>query len=63
MPEKKLPKNYKGYSTSELQAMLRRMGDTGSLKGEPKDKIEAMDDLAREYRLAIFKHAPNPHKN
>jgi len=48
---KHLPKTYKGYSTEELVRMYESIGQ-GGLKGQPKAKILAMDQLLREYMLA-----------
>ena len=52
MPDKKLPKTYKGYSTEELLQMYETISTGGSLKGQPREKILAMDHLLREFKLA-----------
>lgn len=61
--KKNLPKIYKGYSTDELLKMHATISK-GGLKGRSKDKIRAMDDLLREYRLGQFENQPpNPLAN
>ena len=52
MPDKKLPETYKDYSTEELLKMYEKISSGGNLKGEPREKRVAMDDLLREYKLA-----------
>ena len=49
--EKSLPKIYKGYSPDELIDLYEKIGQ-GSLKGQPREKIIAMRDLLRVYKLS-----------
>jgi len=57
MQNKSLPETYKGYLTDELLNMYGKISNHGSLKGEPRDKIRAMRNLLREYRLAPIHQA------
>ncbi|MEN6485754.1 MAG: hypothetical protein ABFD98_12825 [Syntrophobacteraceae bacterium] len=53
MVEKDLPKEYKGYPTSELLRMWEDLRTPqGIREGTPVEKIEAMRDLLREFKLA-----------
>ena len=42
----------KAASTDELLDMYGKISNHGSLKGESREKIEAMSNLLREFRLA-----------
>jgi hypothetical protein len=52
---KALPKRYKGYLVSDLLHMWADLLNTKIKDGTPKDKIGAMRDFIREYKLGIFK--------
>jgi len=45
-----LPEKYSGYNTAELLAILDEIRHGGTQA--PSEKIEAMNNLVREYRLA-----------
>jgi hypothetical protein len=51
MKNRNLPETYKGYSTKELLAMWSPGEGLKIAPGTPKDKIAAMGDLYREFRL------------
>jgi hypothetical protein len=53
MEKQSLPKTYKGYSTEEL---LNIWEEIRSPKGTsaPKEKILAMSQMIREFKLGIF---------
>ena len=52
---KALPKNYKGYPTVELLQMWADLLNTKIADDTPEDKIIAMREFIREYKLGIFK--------
>ena len=59
MQKENLPKNYKGFLTEELLALLNMRMSHQSLKGVPKEKISAMNDLAREFLLTpVHQNSP-----
>jgi len=49
---KNLPKTYKGYPTQELLEIWEQVKGPGINEGTPKEKISAMSDLLREYKLS-----------
>ena len=51
MPDKRLPKEYKGYSTEQLLEMIEMRLTSQPLEGFSDGQIAAMNQLAREYRL------------
>lgn len=52
---KALPKMYKGYPVVELMQMWADLINTKIEDSVPKNKIGAMRDFIREYKLGIFK--------
>jgi hypothetical protein len=50
MESKNLPKTYKGYSVKELLQVLEELKTPKGTKA-PKEKIQAMYELVREYHL------------
>ncbi len=58
MQNKELPQTFKGYSTKDL---LRTWEEIKSPKGTkaPQEKILAMNQLLREYRLGLFSQIRN----
>jgi len=56
MNEMNLPETYKGYSTKELLAFWDRYCE-GKERKAPVEKILAMRDLLREYKIApVFRN-------
>ena len=53
MPEKNLPKNYKGYLTKELLKIWDQVAGDGITPGTPVEKISAMRSLLREHKLGV----------
>lgn len=51
--EKDLPETFMGYSTKELLKTLEEISSPGGTKA-PEEKIIAMRDLLREYRLGVY---------
>ncbi|MBF0311518.1 MAG: hypothetical protein HQL56_18560 [Magnetococcales bacterium] len=51
IPVKPLPENYKGYSPEELIQVLEMINTDKGAVGVPKEKIGAMRDMIREYRM------------
>lgn len=49
---KTLPKTYKGYPTAELLKIWDQVAGEGITPGTPKEKILAMSDLLRKYKLS-----------
>ena len=52
---KALHKTYKGYSVIELLQMWADLLNTKIADDTPEDKIIAMREFIREYKLGIFK--------
>lgn len=52
MADKNLPSSFKGYSTQELLKVWDELQTTGT--SAPREKIQAMSELLREYRLGLF---------
>ena len=52
MQDKDLPKTYKGYSTQELLRIWEQVKGEGICEDTPEEKILAMDELLREYKLS-----------
>ncbi|MEF3696237.1 hypothetical protein [Desulfolutivibrio sp.] len=56
MDDMNLPETYKGYSTKELLAFWERYCE-GKERKAPVEKILAMRDLLREYKIApVFRN-------
>jgi hypothetical protein len=53
MPEKTYPEKYKGYLTSDLLQMWEQIQGDGITKGTPEEKIRAMREFLKEFRLGI----------
>ncbi|MBC8418546.1 MAG: hypothetical protein H8E10_08140 [Desulfobacterales bacterium] len=53
LTEHNLPKMYKGYSTKALLKIWDQVGGDGITPGTPVEKIRAMRDLLREYKLGV----------
>ncbi len=56
MQSKKLPTTYKGYPVSELLQVLKEIQGSGTKA--PAEKILAMDELVREYKLTPVHQVP-----
>ena len=52
MKDARLPKIYQGYPVAELLDMWGGGGPLRIPQGSPKEKIIAMSDLLREYKIA-----------
>lgn len=53
MEKKSLPESFRGYSTKELLRIWEELQTKEGTKAS-KEKIAAMTDLLREYKLGIF---------
>lgn len=53
---KTFPKTYRGYPVSELLQMWKDLIFTKIADDTPKDKIAAMDDFLREFKLGVHKY-------
>lgn len=53
---KALPETYKGYSVVELLQMWADLINTKIADDTPKEKIRAMSDFLRDYKLGIHKY-------
>jgi len=56
MQSKSLPDSYKGYPVSELLQVLKELQGQGTKA--PEEKILAMDELVREYKLTPVHQVP-----
>ena len=52
MENKTLPKTYKGYPTAELLKIWDQVAGEGITPGTPKEKILAMSQFLKEYKLS-----------
>ncbi len=60
MEGKNLPKTSKGYATKELLSMWRQLVAGTLPEDTPREKMIAMDDFLREFRLGLFStHLPH----
>ena len=57
MQFKNLPNNYMGYPVSELLQILKELQGAKGTKA-PKEKILAMDEMVREYKLTPVHQIP-----